>query len=57
MTTEIQSLTQKLGAAMDKFIIAKIQKDRANNEFAIIQREVSYLEDELRQLKWEQITV
>lgn len=55
--TEIQSLTQKLGSAMDVFILAKLNKDRANKAFEIAQREVSYLEDELRQLKWETITV
>lgn len=55
MTTELRTLTQKLGDAMDVFILAKIKKDRANRDFEIAQREVSYLEDEIRQIKWEQI--
>lgn len=57
MNPELQTLTQKLGSAMDIFIVAKLNKDRANKAFEIAQREVSYLEDELRQLKWETITV
>lgn len=54
--TEIQQLAQKHGEAMEAFVLKKLAKDRANREFEIAQREVSYIESELRELKWENIT-
>lgn len=55
--TEIQSLTLKLGEAMDKFVLAKLAKDRANLEFQRLQRDVTQIEEELRDIKWSQLTV
>lgn len=55
--TELRSLTQKHGDAMEVFVLKKLAKDRAYREFEVAQREVSYLEDEIRSLKWEQQVV
>ncbi len=57
MNDELVKINDKYLKAMDIFILAKLKKDRANREFEIAQREVTYLEAELREIKWEQLVV
>lgn len=51
------TLAQRHGDALGRFVLAKLQKERANLEFERIQREVRDIEAELQDMKWGQMVV
>ncbi len=54
---DLNTLAAKHGEALGRFVIAKLEKERANLKFERIQREIRDIEGELQQLKWEQLVV
>ncbi len=50
--TELDALVLKLGDSMNEFLLAKVNKERAELRFKQAQAVVSEVEDNIRAFKW-----